>query len=704
MSVSFSPEKSGSGSRVERTKPRLAQFFGILATMESEVMDSGQQSSSLGWTRVYDSMKKFFSWQPEDEHLLLFTNSKDDSRSVEQPTLSEPPQKSEMSSDCTICGTLATIESEVIDSGQQSSSLGWTRVYDSVKKFFSWQPEDEHLLLFTNSKDDSRSVEQPTPAEPPQKPGISSGWEDIDGYLEAFKRIPEDTGLVIAQISEPGLSESPTFQDYSTESRQTESAEGPRLEVEQQPKTLNIVHDTDQSMHVNGCDGECPKIPWNKQSYEECATAQAPRAVKVVSKKEAATVESMTYVPADRHTLAISHVWKHGQGGRPETGINTCLYRWYSSLAAKRQHGVVCRSFWIDAACIPEDYRLRMEAILSINDIFAHAGKVVIIDRDIMKCTGIYVGSRVASMKILLETWASSNWNQRAWTMLEGIRGWKKLHLLCKDDKMVSQEELARRLKLDLQGDPDRLVSAGSERSLFQLFGKLSRDRDLTFDFAGSLLAQREASRRQDIPVIWSLLCGRTCSNETIDDMSKLVYEAGIRTGIRTCFLMNGMQRLEKDGYRWGPAAARSKYPREPYDGLKHERCHIGKISRGSKSGGLTAVWLVHELTVNGWPGDISLRRGSEILDIRQRLHDGHKLAIIQAAHFYGHRCFFNVDKRNFGTWNSPIHFVALCSRVMDETDKQPAQYIWEDICMLEVSSQQRAFLDQFTKKKITIL
>src|SRR4051812_27302691 len=108
MSVLFSPERSGSGSRAERTKvpgtlPQTRGFhlaakactiFGILATMKSKVMDSRQQSSSLGWIRVYDGIKKFFSWQSEDEYLLLFTNSKDDSRSVEQPTPAEPSQKS----------------------------------------------------------------------------------------------------------------------------------------------------------------------------------------------------------------------------------------------------------------------------------------------------------------------------------------------------------------------------------------------------------------------------------------------------------------------------------------------------------------------------------------------------------------------------------------------------------------------------------
>lgn len=43
-----------------------------------------------------------------------------------------------------------------------------------------------------------------------------------------------------------------------------------------------------------------------------------------------------------------------------------------------------CESYWIDAACIPEDNQLRREAISKINSIFSQSKTVLVADRDLM--------------------------------------------------------------------------------------------------------------------------------------------------------------------------------------------------------------------------------------------------------------------------------------------------------------------------------
>ena len=50
-------------------------------------------------------------------------------------------------------------------------------------------------------------------------------------------------------------------------------------------------------------------------------------------------------------TIAISHVWSHGQGGRPEDGMNQCLHERYKRIALLPD----CDSYWMDTACIPND-------------------------------------------------------------------------------------------------------------------------------------------------------------------------------------------------------------------------------------------------------------------------------------------------------------------------------------------------------------
>lgn len=86
--------------------------------------------------------------------------------------------------------------------------------------------------------------------------------------------------------------------------------------------------------------------------------------------------------------MAVSHVWSHGQGGRPEKqlangqpgGFNSCLHKRYVTLAKE----LGCESYWIDAACIPEDNQLRREAISKINSIFSQSKAVLVADRDLM--------------------------------------------------------------------------------------------------------------------------------------------------------------------------------------------------------------------------------------------------------------------------------------------------------------------------------
>lgn len=97
----------------------------------------------------------------------------------------------------------------------------------------------------------------------------------------------------------------------------------------------------DQSQHDISCTGQqtCSRMIWNKASYLEVS---GPRAVSISSFSD-----QLVYKAADTQTLAISHVWLHGQGGRPEEGMNECLHRRYCKIA----NDFGCSSYWIDVAC-----------------------------------------------------------------------------------------------------------------------------------------------------------------------------------------------------------------------------------------------------------------------------------------------------------------------------------------------------------------
>jgi hypothetical protein len=199
-------------------------------------------------------------------------------------------------------------------------------------------------------------------------------------------------------------------------SRNDEEAEDPAQTAIEPPEN--------QSMHSPFCDPEvCHRIKWNKASYLGCGGLQS---VKITDHN--GIPDELEYIPASHRTMAISHVWAQEQGGHPHFGINSCLYQWYRSIAKKQwdaQRGVArCDSFWIDAACIPEEHGLRKKAIANINVVFQNAGVVLAIDKDIMRCVA---SSSEEDMVLVHEAWQSSDWNKRAWTLLEGIRGSNQL-------------------------------------------------------------------------------------------------------------------------------------------------------------------------------------------------------------------------------------------------------------------------------------
>jgi hypothetical protein len=103
----------------------------------------------------------------------------------------------------------------------------------------------------------------------------------------------------------------------------------------------------EQSVHACGENREhCQRLFWSRQSY---ISVQEP---VVVSTKS--PVGGIKYVRASAATMAISHVWSHGHGGRPHTGMNSCLHERFSRIAER--HG--CDSYWIDTLCIPDEHLL----------------------------------------------------------------------------------------------------------------------------------------------------------------------------------------------------------------------------------------------------------------------------------------------------------------------------------------------------------
>ena len=91
----------------------------------------------------------------------------------------------------------------------------------------------------------------------------------------------------------------------------------------------------------------------------------------------------------------------------------------------------------MDTPCIPTDHFLRREAIMNINKIFAESKATLVCDRDLMEIS-IDDNISVETYELILITVMTCDWNVRAWTFLETFRARQSIHLLCRDNKIVS--------------------------------------------------------------------------------------------------------------------------------------------------------------------------------------------------------------------------------------------------------------------------
>lgn len=315
----------------------------------------------------------------------------------------------------------------------------------------------------------------------------------------------------------------------------------------------------EQSMHDTACISEqCHLIRWDEASYDSLS-GDDPRAVDIGANT------SLLYCTANSETLAISHVWSHGQGGRPETGINSCLHDRYIRLAKK--HG--SSSYWIDTCCIPTDHKRRTKAIKGINYVFRTSKLTIICDKDIMAVDT--EGEHV--YEDLLAVLCVADWNVRGWTLLEGTKGSPRLHLLCKDNETVAISTVFRGLQLVGSLDLVAFISALQHLLPNVKFG---------YEDTGYLLGRRHSSRPGDEAIIWGLIA------RNIASISPLAMIQSLQT-VKTGFLVSFMPRMKQVGYRWAPAVAHCQNDFSGFDGDGSE---VGYVTPR----GLLAIWLVHEI------------------------------------------------------------------------------------------------------------
>ena len=341
----------------------------------------------------------------------------------------------------------------------------------------------------------------------------------------------------------------------------------------------------EQSVHDSTCSKQCDRIIWDEKSYKSITGARA------VSLKR--NPRSITYCEASEDTMAVSHVWSHGQGGRPSTGINRCLHDRYRKIAEREG----CKSYWIDSVCIPEDHDLRKEAIGYINKTFIHSKVTLVCDKDLINLELNDAADDIELLESVIATFLVCDWNVRAWTLLEGCRGNHAARLLCKNNKTVSLRQIWARIYLE--GRIDLAVLSLSSRHLLPRSSDGDHDPlpKKSVEDGGSLLSHRQASRDGDDIVIWTLLC-----DVQICEKTGTMWRNRVGHRINTGYLMNMTERVQNvQGFSWAPSSPyvrrMNKASRDPNDSLILSFAGEGSEQGKLTAKGLRAVWLIYDMT-----------------------------------------------------------------------------------------------------------
>jgi hypothetical protein len=335
-----------------------------------------------------------------------------------------------------------------------------------------------------------------------------------------------------------------------------------------------------QAAHDFECPGSaCSFLTWDEKSYRSIKGA---RAVCLEETDE----QHIRYRPVSGETMAVSHVWSHGQGGRPETGFNICLHRRYTALA----RSLGCTSYWMDTPCIPTDDELRDEAIGQINSNFINSKVTLLVDRDLME-----IDIRPLTLQAeeaILATLVVCDWNVRAWTLLEGLRGRLKLHILCKDNRVIALVDV---LSDVLSGSSLGLVSpclaiqhytpTQMQRSQF------SDEQPVTTEQATCLLNHRHATKDRDVTMIWSLVCGANKVVKTAEGFWRSTVGQPLATG----FLVSSAPRIKARGLSWAPSRPNLLPPTAGTPDGKQYPAFDGQNSVAGIIGaeGFRAEWLI---------------------------------------------------------------------------------------------------------------
>ncbi|KAL9084283.1 MAG: hypothetical protein Q9159_005328 [Coniocarpon cinnabarinum] len=258
---------------------------------------------------------------------------------------------------------------------------------------------------------------------------------------------------------------------------------------------------------------------------------------------------------------------------------------------------------------------LKKAAIKDINMVFGLCG-VTLVD--------VVDPATIARCEQILATLLVCDWNVRAWTYLESIKGRRNLQILCKNNHTVPFLDVARIVHkfghIDLcvlEMSLGHLLPSRTMMSKFETeYGRHKQgDTLISISQAGELLSYRPAREEPDEMLIWSLLVH---DQDPFRDPVQF-WRARQNTKLATGFLLSSAPRLNEPGLSWAP-----KTPNAMRGGSGESsvyRAYNGEDTSNARitADGLRGSWRVFDFPLR--TGKLSALRRFKIIpaDARER-------------------------------------------------------------------------------------
>ena len=255
--------------------------------------------------------------------------------------------------------------------------------------------------------------------------------------------------------------------------------------------------------------------------------------------------------------VAISHVWSDGMGNPHGNSLPHCQLSRISKSVIQLcgSNDLHLTPFWIDTICCPfQSGDAKNLAILKMRETYASAEWVLVFDEWLMSQN---IGG-LSDAEILLRI-ACSNWNERLWTLQEGILA-KRIAFQFRDTIYHGSESAIHRIGLDAESSDFCLrATLMNQYDPFHGFNNMEAAepgtrllalRD-TLKFRGTSVSSDEAL------CLGSLLGFEMTSIVQAPKEDKMRIFWSNFPQIPTQLVFGGARRLSENGYGWAPETLR---------------------------------------------------------------------------------------------------------------------------------------------------